>query len=171
MSIVPVIAVYASVMKALGRPLSFPGSAWTSLYQVTESGHMASAALWAATEPRCANQAYNITNGDNFRWQHVWPAIARVFDMPAAGPEPLRLVDFMADKAPLWDDLVRRHGLKPYRFEEVVAWPFGDYVFNCNWDVMTSTVKARRHGFHEVVDSEEMFARLLKKFRDERIVP
>jgi nucleoside-diphosphate-sugar epimerase len=171
MSIVPVIAVYASVMKALGRPLSFPGSAWTSLYQVTESGHMASAALWAATEPRCANQAYNITNGDNFRWQHVWPAIARVFDMPAAGPEPLRLVDFMADKAPLWDDLVRRHGLKPYRFEEVVAWPFGDYVFNCNWDVMTSTVKARRHGFHDVVDSEEMFARLLKKFRDERIVP
>jgi nucleoside-diphosphate-sugar epimerase len=171
MSIVPVIAVYASVMKALGRPLSFPGSAWTSLYQVTESGHMASAALWAATEPRCANQAYNITNGDNFRWQHVWPAIARVFDMPAAGPEPLRLVDFMADKAPLWEELVRRHGLKPYRFEEVVAWPFGDYVFNCNWDVMTSTVKARRHGFHDVVDSEEMFARLLRKFRDERIVP
>jgi nucleoside-diphosphate-sugar epimerase len=171
MSIVPVIAVYASVMKALGRPLSFPGSAWTSLYQVTESSHMASAALWAATEPRCANQAYNITNGDNFRWQHVWPAIARVFDMPAGGPEPLRLVDFMADKAPLWDGLVRKHGLKPYQFKDVVAWPFGDYVFNCNWDVMTSTVKARQHGFHDVVDSEEMFVRLLKKFRDERIVP
>jgi nucleoside-diphosphate-sugar epimerase len=132
---------------------------------------MASAALWAATEPRCANQAYNITNGDNFRWQHVWPAIARVFEMPAGGPEPLRLVDFMADKAPLWEELVRKHGLKPYRFEEVVAWPFGDYVFNCNWDVMTSTVKARQHGFHDVVCSEEMFARLLKRFRDERIVP
>jgi nucleoside-diphosphate-sugar epimerase len=171
MSIIPVIAVYASIMKALGRPLAFPGTAWTSLYQVTESGHMANAALWAATEPRCANQAYNITNGDYFRWQHVWPAIARAFDMPAGEPEPLRLVEFMADKAPLWDELVRKHGLKPYRFDEVVAWPFGDYVFNCNWDVMTSTVKARQHGFHDVVDSERMFERLLARFRGERIVP
>jgi nucleoside-diphosphate-sugar epimerase len=171
MSIIPVIAVYASILKALGRPLSFPGSAWTSLYQVTESSHMANAALWAATEPRCANQAYNITNGDYFRWQHVWPKIAQVFDMPAAGPAPQKLVEFMADKAPLWDELVRRHGLKPFRFAEVVAWPFGDYVFNCNWDVMTSTVKARQHGFHEVVDSEEMFSRLLGRFRAERIVP
>ena len=171
MSIIPLIAVYASVMKALGRPLSFPGTAWTSLYQVTESSHMANAAHWAATDPRCANQAYNITNGDNFRWQHVWPKIAQVFGMRAAGPEPLRLVEFMADKAPLWDELVRRHRLTPYRFDEVVAWPFGDYVFGCNWDVMTSTIKARQHGFQDVVDSEQMFVRLLERFRAERIVP
>jgi len=171
MSIVSVIAVYAAIRKALGLPLAFPGKAWTPLYQVTESAHLAAAAYWAATEPRCANQAYNITNGDYFRWQHVWPAIAKAFDMPVAPPEPHSLVDFMADKAPLWDALVRQHGLKPYRFGEVVAWPFGDYVFNCDWDVMTSTTKARRHGFHGVVDSEEMFARLLGRFRAERIVP
>jgi len=36
---------------------------------------------------------------------------------------------------------------------------------------MTSTTKVRRHGFHEVVDSEEMFVRLLGQFRSERIVP
>ena len=171
MSIIPVIAVYAAIRKELGLPLAFPGKAWSSLYQVTESAHFAEAALWAATGPRCANQAYNVTNGDYFRWRHVWPQIARVFDMPMAGPQPHSLVEFMADKAPLWDAMVRKHGLKPYSFKGVVAWPFGDYVFNCDWDVMTSVTKSRQHGFHAVVDSGEMFERLLARFRAERIVP
>lgn len=171
MSIVSVIAVYAAIRKELGLPLAFPGKAWSSLYQVTESAHFAAAALWAASEPRCANQAYNITNGDYFRWQHVWPAIAEAFDMPVAAPQPHSLVEFMADKAPLWDAMVEKHGLKPYRFAEVVAWPFGDYVFNCDWDVMSSVTKSRQHGFEAVVDSEEMFARLLRRFRAEKIVP
>jgi nucleoside-diphosphate-sugar epimerase len=171
MSIVPVIAVYAAMRKELGLPLAFPGKAWSSLYQVTDSAHFAEAAWWAATEPRCANQAYNITNGDYFRWQHVWPRIARVFDLPAAEPQPHSLVEFMRDKAPLWDTMVKRHGLQPHRFEEIVAWPFGDYVFNCDWDVMSNVTKSRQHGFHAVVDSEQMFERLLARFRAERIVP
>jgi nucleoside-diphosphate-sugar epimerase len=171
MSIVPVIAVYAAMRKELGLPLAFPGKAWSSLYQVTDSAHFAEAAYWAATEPRCANQAYNITNGDYFRWQHVWPGIAAAFDMPVAEPQPHSLVEFMADKAPLWDTMVKKYGLRPFRFAELVAWPFGDYVFNCDWDVMTSVTKSRQHGFHAVVDSEEMFARLLARFRAEKIVP
>ena len=171
MSIMSVIAVYAAIMKELGRPLAFPGTAWDSLYQVTESSHLANAALWAATEPHCANQAYNITNGDYFRWRNLWPKIAAAFGMPHAGPEPFRLVELMADKAPLWDAMTKKHGLKPYRFGEVVAWPFGDYVFNCDWDVMSNVTKSRLHGFHDIVDSEAMFVRLLTRLRDERIVP
>ena len=171
MSIIPVIAVYAAICKELGEPLRFPGSAWRSIYQVTESGHMAEAALWAATDPRCANQAYNITNGDYFRWCNVWPRIAEVFQMESAPPKEISLVKQMAGKAALWDAMVKKHGLQPYRFEDIVAWPFGDYVFNCNWDVMSDITKSRLHGFQRVVDSEEMFVRLLSRFREERIVP
>ena len=171
MSIVPVIAVYAAISRELGLPLRFPGKAWRSIYQVTESAHMAKAAHWAATEPRCANQAYNITNGDVFRWCNVWPRIAEVFDMPWAEPQAVSLVAHMADKAPLWEEMTKKHGLRPYRFDELVAWPFGDYVFACDWDVISNVTKSRRHGFHDVVDSEEMFVRLLGRFRAERIVP
>jgi nucleoside-diphosphate-sugar epimerase len=173
MSILSVIAVYASISKAYGLPLRFPGKpgAFRAVYQVTESTHLANALHWAATERACANQAFNITNGDFFRWCNVWPKIAGVFDMPVADVQTISLVAHMADKAPLWEKLVTQHGLKPYRFDELVAWPFGDYVFGCDWDVMTSTVKARQHGFHDVVDSEEMFVRLLTRFREERIVP
>ena len=112
-----------------------------------------------------------ITNSDYFRWINLWPRIAEVFEMPVAEPQTISLVDHMADKASLWEQMVQRHGLEPHRFEDIVAWPFGDYVFGCDWDVMTSTTKARQHGFHDVVDSEEMFVRLLRQFRSERIVP
>ena len=173
MSIVPVIAVYAAICKELGLPLRFPGKpgAYRAIYQVTESTHLANATLWAATDERCANQAYNITNGDYFRWANLWPRIAEVFEMPLAEPQTISLVAHMADKAPLWDAMVKRHGLQTYRFEEIVAWPFGDYVFACDWDVMSNVTKSRQHGFNEVVDSEEMFVRLLRQFRAERIVP
>jgi len=173
MSIVPAIAVYAAISKELGLPLRFPGKpgAWRSIYQVTESTQLAAAALWAATEPRCANQAFNITNGDYFRWCHLWPKIAEVFEMPLAEPQTISLTQHMADKAPLWDRMVARHGLKPRRFEEIAAWPFADYVFGCDWDVMSNVTKSRLCGFHDVVDSEEMFVRLLRRFRAERIVP
>ena len=173
MSIVSVIAVYAAISKELGLPLRFPGKpgAYRAIYQVTESAHMANAALWAACEPRCANEAYNITNGDYFRWANLWPRIAEVFDMPHAEPQTISLVAHMADKGALWKAMVEKHGLKPHRYEDIVAWPFGDYVFACDWDVMSSTTKARQHGFHDVVDSEDMFVRLLAQFRRERIVP
>ena len=173
MSILPVIAVYAAIMKELGRPMAWPGKPGTgrNIYQVTDSAHFANAALWAATDARCANQAYNLTNGDYFRWLDIWPRLAAVFGMEAGEPSPLNLTEFMADKAPLWDAIVRKHGLKPYRFDEVVAWPFGDYVFNTNWDVMSNLTKSRQHGFHDVVDSEDMFVSLLTRFREGRIVP
>ncbi len=173
MSIVPVIAVYAAICKELGLPLRFPGKlgAWRSIYQVTDSAHFADAALWAATEPRCANQAYNITNGDYFRWCNVWPRFAEVFEMPWAEPQTISLTAQMADKAPLWESMVKKYGLQPYSFEQVVAWPFGDYVFGSDWDVMSNVTKSRQHGFEAVVDTEEMFVRLLEQFRAQRIVP
>jgi hypothetical protein len=36
---------------------------------------------------------------------------------------------------------------------------------------MPDVTKARLPGFHDVVDSEAMFARLLRRLREERIVP
>ena len=101
----------------------------------------------------------------------IWPRLATVFGMQAGEPTPLKLTEFMADKAPLWDAIVKKHGLAPYRFDEVVAWPSSDYVFNTSWDVMSCVTKSRLHGFHEVIGSKEMFVRLLTRFREERIVP
>jgi nucleoside-diphosphate-sugar epimerase len=173
MSIMPALAVYAAISKERGLPLRFPGKpgAYGMIYQVTESTHFANAALWAATEPRCANQAFNITNGDYFRWRNLWPNIAAVFDMAVGEPQTINLTREMAEQAPLWDDMVRKYQLTRIPYGDLVAWPFADYVFGADWDVMSDVTKSRLYGFHDVVDSEAMVVRLLERFRDERIVP
>jgi nucleoside-diphosphate-sugar epimerase len=173
MSILPAIAVYAAISKELGLPLRFPGKpgAYGAIYQVTASSHFADAALWAATEPRCGLEAFNITNGDYFRWRNVWPRIAEVFEMPVGEPQTISLTQHMPAMAGLWRAMTEKHGLQAYDYRELVAWPFADYVFGCDWDVMSDVAKSRRFGLHDVVDTEEMFCRLLRRFREERIVP
>jgi nucleoside-diphosphate-sugar epimerase len=173
MNIVNLIAVYAAISKELGLPLRFPGKpgAWTSIYQLTDAALLARAQVWANTAQAARNEVFNVTNTDFFRWCNVWPRIAEVFEMPWAPPQTIRLSEMMADKAPLWDRMVARHGLVPNRYADLAAWPFGDYVFGCDWDVMSDTLKIRRAGFVEGVDTEDMLVSLLRQYRAQRIVP
>jgi nucleoside-diphosphate-sugar epimerase len=173
MNLITTLGVYAAISKELGLPLRFPGKpgAFTALYQVTEAVHLAKSILWAASEPRCANEPFNITNGDFFRWQYLWPRMAEFFDMPFGGVHTIPLNTFMADKGPLWQRMVERYGLEPHPYDRLAAWPFADYCLGCDWDVMSSTTKCRQYGFTDVVDSEEMFLDLFARFRDERIIP
>lgn len=173
MNLMTVIAVYATISKELGLPLRFPGKpgAYAALYQVAEAGHLARACAWAATAPTAADQAFNLTNGDFFRWRNLWPRLADFFAMEPGPVHTIALTTLMADKGPLWDAITERNGLQRHRYEDLVAWPFGDYVFASEWDVMSSTTKIRQAGFQDVLDSEQMFLGLLTQFRKERIIP
>jgi hypothetical protein len=91
--------------------------------------------------------------------------------MPVSDPQTICLVQHMADKGPLWEEMVAKYKLRRFAYADLVAWPFADYVFGTDWDVMSDVTKARLYGFHDVVDSHAMFVRLLRQFRDERIVP
>ncbi|MGO4274592.1 SDR family oxidoreductase, partial [Paenibacillus sp. TAF58] len=113
MNLAMVIAIYASMSKELGLPLRFPGKAgaYNSLLEMTDAGLLAKATVWAATDERCANQAFNITNGDLFRWNELWPKIATYFGLETAPPLQMSLDVVMADKEPLWNSMVKKHGL------------------------------------------------------------
>ena len=78
MNLIMVIGVYAAISKELGLPLRFPGPepAYRALYQVTSADILAKATAWAGETASAANEAFNITNGDYFRWQFMWPKIA-----------------------------------------------------------------------------------------------
>lgn len=173
MNLVMVLAVYASISKALGLPLRHPGSRANAhaLYQVTDSGLLARAVEWMATTPACANEPFNITNGDLFRWESLWPVFARYFDMEWAEPQRIDLVTMMADKGPLWEGLVRQHKLQPIPYPQLVSWAYGNFVFSPEYDIISATTKARRHGFHEVMDSEAMFLRQFDELRQARVIP
>ncbi|QHC67910.1 NAD-dependent epimerase/dehydratase family protein [Rathayibacter sp. VKM Ac-2759] len=173
MNLAMVIAVYASISKELGIPLRFPGKpgAYTALIELTDADLLSRAITWAATTPETRNQAYNITNGDLFRWSRMWPAIAAFFDLETAPPLPMSLTEVMADKGPLWDAMTLRHGLVRTPYSEVSSWRFGDFVFGWDYDVIADTSRSRRAGFHEYVDSEAMLLRIFQDLRDRRLIP
>ena len=102
---------------------------------------------------------------------NLWPKIAAVFEMAVADPQTICLTQYIADKGAIWAEITAKYKLKRIPYTDLVAWPFADYVFGADWDVMSDVTKSRLYGFHDVVDSEAMFVRLLRRFREERIVP
>jgi nucleoside-diphosphate-sugar epimerase len=173
MNLVMVIAVYAAISKELGLPLRFPGKpgAYDSLLEVTDAGLLARATLWAATNEACANQAFNIANGDLFRWSDLWPKIARFFELEAAPGLPMTLDVVMADKEALWNTMVEKHGLAHHAYKEVSSWRFGDAVFSWDHDMFADGSKARRLGFHDYVETEAMFMQHFADLRRRKVIP
>ncbi|MER7080333.1 Nucleoside-diphosphate-sugar epimerase [Saccharopolyspora kobensis] len=173
MNLALVIAVYAAISKELGLPLRFPGKpgAYDSLLEMTDARLLAKATVWAATAEQAQNQAFNINNGDLFRWREMWPKIAAHFGLPVGDPLPMSLTEVMADKAELWQRMVAEYDLEPVSYQEVSSWGFGDFVFSWDYDVFADGSKARRSGFHEFVDTEEMFRKVFDDLRERRIIP
>lgn len=173
MNLVLVIAMYAVISKELGLPLRFPGKpgAYDKLMDLTDAGLLAKATVWAATDPKCANQAFNITNGDLIRWNELWPKIAGYFKMETAPPLHLPLQTIMTDKAPLWESMQEKYGLEKHSYQELSSWGFGDFVFSWDYDFFSDGTKARRLGFHEYIETEQMFFDLFDKLKDQKIIP
>jgi nucleoside-diphosphate-sugar epimerase len=172
MNLALVIAVYASISRELAVPLRFPGKpgANSSLLEMTDAGLLAAATVWAATDPGCANQAFNIANGDLFRWSEMWPRIAAMFELEVAPPLQMSLTETMADKRPLWERMQQRYGLRA-GYEQVSSWAFGDFVFSWDYDMFADSSKSRRFGFHRYVDSTAMFERTFAGLRADHVIP
>jgi nucleoside-diphosphate-sugar epimerase len=173
MNLVTVIGVYASISKELGLPLRFPGKkgAYHALAQVTDASLLARASVWVTKNPLCAQQVFNVTNGDFFRWDTLWPKLAKFFDMEYAPLQTISLTHLMPLQKQVWERLVARHGLNPLPYEKMAAWPFGDFIFGCEYDVMSDTTKIKQFGFHEVMGSEDMLLHVLRELKEQKLLP
>ena len=77
----------------------------------------------------------------------------------------------MADKEALWNAIQKKHGLAAHSYSEVSAWAFGDGVFLWDYDFFGDGSKARRLGFHEYIDTEQMFYDLFDELKNKKIIP
>ena len=173
MNLISVLGVYATICREMGLPFRFPGpeSVYGAMYQVTSAELLADAAVWAGKADAAKNQIFNVTNGDTMRWKHMWPRIAKMFDLEVADPVPFSLTTYMADKGPLWDSIVAKHGLRTTPYDEMVTWGYGDFAFRQNCDNVSSTIKVRQAGFHDCIDSETMFSDYFNKMRRLKMLP
>jgi nucleoside-diphosphate-sugar epimerase len=173
MNLLLAIAVYATITRELHLPLRFPGTraSAAALTQATDAELLARATAWAATSPAAADEIFNVTNGDQYRWEHVFPMFAHDFEMPYAGISPMSLTEHMSDKGTVWHAIIERHGLRPTSYRDIASWPFADGQFNTAFDLVQNTVKIRQAGFHDCVDSETRYRELFAQLRRDQYIP
>ena len=167
------LAAYAAVCKHLDVPFHFPGprAAFDAYNKFTDARLLARFEAWCATAPEAANEAFNITNESGFRWCNLWPVLTEYFGVKPGMVMPFPLATFMADKGPVWDEIVAKHGLKPTPFGEMGDWSFADWNLGRSWDTILEDTKRIKAGFTEVMDNDECFLSTFDLMRTDKIIP
>ncbi len=180
MNLIPVIGAWAALLRDEGRPLDFPGQAISSqLKEAVDADLVAAALAWAAESPSAAGGTFNLTNGDAFLWQQVWPAIAESFGMAVGDHRPTVLLDELPARQAQWSALVERHRLRsPANIVDFVgrnSLVYADQLLSgrdaAAGPVLNSTIAVRHAGFGDCMDTEDMFRKWFRRLQQEGLLP
>lgn len=175
MNMATTLAVYASVCRFTGRPFRFPGSyvQWNSLTDMTDAAQLARHMLWASTTPAAANEAFNVVNGDVFRWKWMWARIAEWFDIKAAPFDgtPALLEQQMAGDAEIWKEMSNQFSLAEPDIEKLISPWHTDADLGRPIEVVTDMSKSRKLGFLDYQPSDEAFFRVFDRLRASKLIP
>ena len=166
------IGVYGSLCRELGCAMQFPGTAaaYDVLVNVTDAEIVAKAAEWACENS--ADGAFNITNGDVFRWRHVWPKLVASFGLEVGEPQPISLQTRLQAMSGAWDALVEREGLAKHGVLDLSTGSFGDFIFKVERDAIFDVTKARQAGFGAMTRrSDESLLAHLDAMRARKLIP
>ncbi len=178
MNVIPAIGAYAALLKSDGRAdLPFPGGV-ERVAQAIDADVLANVIAWCGDRPNAGNATFNVTNGDAFTWPNVWPAIARSLGMKPGAHVPQSLVETIAPRRDDWARLAATHGLVQPDLDAFVglSFQYADYTMGYGRKTsgppaIVSTIKLQQAGFHEVMDTEVMFARWFRQFQEKRFLP
>ena len=169
------LAAYATICAETGRPFRFPGSAaqWNSLTDMTDARLLARHLLWATQTPAAANEAFNVVNGDVFRWSWMWSWIAGWFGLdPAPFDGTVRPLEAqMAGDADLWRRIAARHGLVEPDLNRLASPWHTDADLARPIEVVTDMSKSRRLGFTAYQPTDDAFFDLFARLRSDRLIP
>ena len=177
MNPIPALGAYAALLKEEGKPLLYPGGK-SNIVESTDADLLARAIAWAGDSPAARNQIFNVTNGDVFLWERIWPAIAGALGMEPGGQEPIQLATEMPKRSAEWDQIRARYGLRSPELERFVglSFQFLDSLLGYSDPTrlnpaISSTIKLRQAGFHDVLDTEEVFVKWFRTFQEKRFLP
>ena len=169
------LAVYATLCRETGQPFRFPGSAvqWNGLTDMTDARQLARHQLWAATTPAAHDEAFNVVNGDVFRWKWMWGQIAGWFGLePAPFDGIVRpLAEQMAEAAPVWRRIAEREGLSEPDLDRLASPWHTDADLGRPIEVVTDMSKSRRLGFTAYQPTDDAFFDLFAQLRADRLIP
>ena len=169
------LAVFATLCRETGQPFRFPGSAaqWNGLTDMTDATLLARHLLWAATTPAARNEAFNVVNGDVFRWSWMWGRIAAWFGLDPApfDGETVPLESQMRGAETVWRSIAAREELvEPDLARLASAW-HTDADLGRPIEVVTDMSKSRRLGFTAYQPTDDAFIDLFERLRADRLIP
>ncbi|XP_075112904.1 (S)-8-oxocitronellyl enol synthase CYC2-like [Nicotiana tabacum] len=177
LNIVGTLCVYATICKYERVPLTFPGTKvrWDSYSNASDADLVAEHQIWAALCPRAQNKAFNITNGDVFKWKHLWKVLAEQIGVEYVGfnetEKHICLAEMMKDKGHVWDKIVRDNNLVSTTLEEVGLWQFADMILAGGSNRLSSINRSKEHGFMGFRNSTNSFIFWIQKAKDNRLIP
>jgi nucleoside-diphosphate-sugar epimerase len=177
MDLIPPLGVYAAMLRQQGRDLDYPGGA-ARVAQAVDVDLLARAIAWSGEADAARNEAFNVTNGDVFTWENIWPALASALDMKPGEAAPLSLAKEYPKWIEPWNALRRKHDLTSPALEEFVglSFQYADYSMRHGHTEpgppsIVSTVKINQAAFTEMMDTEVMFRKWFAEARAERLLP
>ncbi len=173
------LAVYATLCRETGRPFVFPGSAaqWSGLTDMTDAGQLARHLLWATETEDAHDQAFNIVNGDVFRWQWMWSRIAGWFGVEAVEfdgvvrPLERQMADDAGGWANRWREIALRENLAEPDIHRLASPWHTDADLGRPIEVVTDMSKSRRLGFTGYQPTDDAFFALFDRLRVARLIP
>jgi len=169
------LAAYATLCRETGRPFAFPGSVaqWEGLTDMTDARQLAAHLLWATETKAAHDQAFNVVDGDVFRWRWMWGRIAEWFELEAAPfdgtPRPLE--EQMAGDADAWARIAEREGLVEPDLARLASPWHTDADLGRPIEVVTDMSKSRKLGFTGYRATDDAFFDLFARLRAERLIP
>nr|D7PI19.1 RecName: Full=Short chain dehydrogenase gsfE; AltName: Full=Griseofulvin synthesis protein E [Penicillium aethiopicum]ADI24957.1 GsfE [Penicillium aethiopicum] len=182
------IAMYFLICRELGSASPMPTNQryWEGTDDVSYAPLIADLTIFVSTRKSCANEAFNVTNGDYFTWRYMWPRLAaslgakadsqQCFEKPMPGEGELQLdwslAEWCKDKRKVWEDLCDRQGLPGAKATfDLAGWAVGDFLYQRTWSATLSVNKARRFGWTGHMDSYQSFVDTFDKFRQLGLIP
>ena len=169
------LAVYATICREAGRPFLFPGSStqWNSLTDMTDARLLARHLEWAATTPAARDHAFNVVNGDVFRWSWMWPRLATWFGIePAPFPGQVSpLEQQLAGTEEIWRNIAKSYNLIEPNLNHLASAWHTDADLGRPIEVVTDMSKSRKFGFLDYQATDESFFDLFTRLRHDRIIP
>jgi hypothetical protein len=140
---------------------------------MTDARQLARHLLWASTHAVAANEAFNIVNGDVFRWRWMWSQLADWFGVAAAPFDGTvqTLETQMAGDADIWRDMAAQHGLVEADIDRLISPWHTDADLGRPIEVVTDMSKSRRMGFLDYQPSDGAFFDVFATLRERKLIP
>ena len=182
-------ALYILTCKKSGETPDMPTNSiyWNGYDDSSYAPLIADLTIFASIHSNCANQAFNVVNGDYFSWRYMWPRLTAYFGIETSSEqsftkpglkvgEPFLDKSFMEwatlEKQKIWEQLCDDAGVPQAKASWAAGtWQYQDWVFGRTWSATLSMSKARKFGFNGYVDSFDAFVKTFEKMKDLKQLP